>query len=116
MGSPIASEGVRSYFATLQKQVEAAYAVGRAARARGYDPELDVEIPLTDDLASRVEKLLEHYDVEGVARRIRELAKHLGAHRTPIYRPAPSPDLTVDVVLATVTACPRPTKSSCRAP
>ena len=76
MGSPIASEGVRSYFATLQKQVEAAYAVGRAARARGYDPELDVEIPLTDDLASRVEKLLEHYDVEGVARRIRELAKH----------------------------------------
>ncbi|HYS73314.1 MAG TPA: DNA polymerase II large subunit [Thermoplasmata archaeon] len=76
MGSPIASEGVRSYFATLQKQVEAAYAVGRAARARGYDPELDVEIPLTDDLASRVEKLLENYDVEGVARRIRELAKH----------------------------------------
>ena len=76
MGSPIASEGVRSYFAALLKQVEAAYAIGRAARARGYDPELDVEIPLTDDLASRVEKLLENYDVEGVARRIRELAKH----------------------------------------
>ncbi|HYT00657.1 MAG TPA: DNA polymerase II large subunit [Thermoplasmata archaeon] len=76
MGSPIVSEEVRSYFARLSAQVEAAYATARAARARGYDPELDVEIPLTDDLASRVEKLLEHYEVEGVARRIRELAKH----------------------------------------
>src|SRR3989442_940058 len=75
MGSPIASEEVRAYFAGLLNQVEATYAVARAARTRGYDPELDVEIPLTDDLASRVERLLEHYEVEGVARRIRELPK-----------------------------------------
>jgi len=75
MGSPIVSEEVRSYFAGLLSQVHATYAVARAARARGFDPELDVEIPLTDDLASRVERLLEHYEVEGVARRIRELAK-----------------------------------------
>ncbi len=75
MGSPVASEEVRAYFAGLLKQVEATYAVARAARGRGFDPELDVEIPLTDDLASRVERLLEHYEVEGVARRIRELAK-----------------------------------------
>ena len=75
MGSPVASEEVRAYFAGLLKQVEATYAVARAARRRGFDPELDVEIPLTDDLASRVERLLEHYEVEGVARRIRELAK-----------------------------------------
>src|SRR2546428_550279 len=69
MGSPVASEEVRAYFAGLLKQVEATYAVARAARRRGFDPELDVEIPLTDDLASRVERLLEHYEVEGVARR-----------------------------------------------
>lgn len=75
MGSPIVSEEIRSYFASLLSQVDATYAVARAARARGFDPELDVEIPLTDDLASRVERLLEHYEVEGVARRIRELAK-----------------------------------------
>src|SRR5437879_13404686 len=75
MGSPVASEEVRAYFAGRLKQVEATYAVARAARRRGFDPELDVEIPLTDDLASRVERLLEHYEVEGVARRIRELAK-----------------------------------------
>ena len=75
MGSPVASEEVRSYFAGLLAQVDSTYAVARAARARGFDPELDVEIPLTDDLASRVERLLEHYEVDGVARRIRELAK-----------------------------------------
>jgi len=75
MGSPVVSEEVRSYFQGLASLVDATYAVARAARARGFDPELDVEIPLTDDLASRVERLLEHYEVEGVARRIRELAK-----------------------------------------
>ena len=75
MDSPVASEEVRSYFAGLLAQVDSTYAVARAARARGFDPELDVEIPLTEDLASRVERLLEHYEVDGVARRIRELAK-----------------------------------------
>src|SRR3989475_1775729 len=75
MGSPAASEEVRAYFAGLLKQVEATYVVARAARRRGFDPERDVEIPLRDALASRVERLLEHYEVEGVARRIRELAK-----------------------------------------
>src|SRR5207244_2209959 len=75
MGTPVVSEEIRAYCAGLLKQVEATYAVARAARTRGFDPELDVEIPLTDDLASRVERLLEHYEVEGVARRIRELAK-----------------------------------------
>ena len=75
MGSPVVSEEVRAYFAGLLKEVEATYAVARAARSRGFDPELDVEIPLTDDLASRVERLLENYEVDGVARRIRELAK-----------------------------------------
>src|SRR6267143_2208431 len=75
MGSPVVSEEVRLYFQGLASQVEATYAVARAARAGGFDAELDVEIPLTDDLASRVERLLEHYEVEGVARRIRELAK-----------------------------------------
>src|SRR6267378_358244 len=75
MGSPVVSEEIRSYFDSLTAQVTASYSLARAARARGFDPELDVEIPLTDDLASRVEKLLEGYEVEGVARRIRELAK-----------------------------------------
>src|SRR5207245_11142260 len=75
MGTPVVSEEIRAYFAGLRKQVQATYAIARAARTRGFDPELDVEIPLTDDLASRVERLLENYEVDGVARRIRELSK-----------------------------------------
>src|SRR5207244_10681548 len=69
------SERVRPSVAGLLTRVHDTYAIARAARARGFDPELDVEIPLTDDLASRVERLLENYEVEGVARRIRELSK-----------------------------------------
>ena len=75
MSSPIASEEVRAYFRVLESGVQESYRVARAARAKGFDPDLDVEIPLTEDLASRVERLLRDYDVEGVARRIRELAK-----------------------------------------
>ncbi len=103
MSSPIASEEVRSYFRQLQDGVESSYRVARAARAKGFDPELDVEIPLTDDLASRVERLLHEYDVEGVARRIRELAKHHDREETAILvakemaqRPAPSKEKAVE--------------------
>ncbi len=75
MSSPVASSEVQSYFAAILAGVEATYRVARSARAKGFDPELEVEIPLTEDLASRVEQLLGEYDVEGVARRIRELAR-----------------------------------------
>src|SRR5438046_8732905 len=74
--SPVVSEEVRSYFGRLASQVDATYAIARAARARGFDPELDVEIPLTDDLASHGERLPEHYEIEGGTRSIRHLAKH----------------------------------------
>ncbi len=103
MSSPIASEDVRSYFQRLQDGVESSYRVARAARAKGYDPELDVEIPLTDDLASRVERLLHEYDVEGVARRIRELAKKHDREELAILvakemarRPAPNKEKAVE--------------------
>ena len=103
MSSPIASEDVRSYFQKLQDGVESSYRVARAARAKGFDPELDVEIPLTDDLASRVERLLHEYDVEGVARRIRELAKKHDREELAILvakemaqRPAPNKEKAVE--------------------
>ena len=103
MSSPIASEDVKSYFQKLQDGVESSYRVARAARAKGFDPELDVEIPLTDDLASRVERLLREYDVEGVARRIRELAKKHDREELAILvakemaaRPAPSKEKAVE--------------------
>ncbi|HWM50806.1 MAG TPA: DNA polymerase II large subunit, partial [Thermoplasmata archaeon] len=103
MGSPVVSEEIRSYLDSLTAQVTASYSLARAARARGFDPELDVEIPLTDDLASRVEKLLEGYEVEGVARRIRELAKQYDREELAILvakemagRPAASKEKAVD--------------------
>lgn len=72
---PACSETMRGYFSRLQAAAESCYRVARAARAKGFDPELDVEIPLTEDLASRVELLLKNYDVSGVANRIRELGR-----------------------------------------
>jgi len=68
---------MREYFARLQAAADACYTVARKARAQGFDPELDVEIPQTEDMASRVERLLKDYGVAGVAARIRELsARH----------------------------------------
>src|SRR3972149_6223277 len=103
MASPVVSEDIRSYFAALDREVEACYSIARSARAKGFDPELDVEIPLTEDLASRVERLLKDYDVEGVARRIRELAKKHDREELAILvakemaqRPAPNKEKAVE--------------------
>lgn len=103
LGSPVFSEEIRRYFDVLREGVEASYRVARAARAQGFDPELDVETPLTEDLASRVERLLHEYDVEGVARRIRELSKNHDREELAILvakeiaqRPAPSKERAVE--------------------
>ncbi len=66
---------MEEYFSSLQREVDACYAVVKRARSKGYDPETDVEVPQASDLAARVEKLLYEWDVEGVADRIRELGR-----------------------------------------
>src|SRR3989442_7449158 len=63
---------------------DAVYRVGGHARAKGFDPTLEVEIPKTQDLAARVEKLLHEWNVEGVARRIRELGETHDREETAI--------------------------------
>jgi len=68
------SERMRGYFQGLSKEADRCYAAAKRARARGMDPETFVEIPQAEDLASRVEKLLAAWNVEGVANRIRELS------------------------------------------
>jgi DNA polymerase II large subunit len=75
MKAVVCSESMEEYFSSLQKQVDACYDVAKRARMKGFDPELDVEIPQAQDLAARVEKLLIDWDVEGVASRIRELSQ-----------------------------------------
>src|SRR3990170_6589492 len=72
---PACSEETKAYFARLRDAAETCYRVARAARAQGFDPELDVEIDLAEDLATRVERLLKDYGVTGVANRIRELSR-----------------------------------------
>ena len=61
-----------SYFKSLQEQLESAIGVARQARIKGIDPKTDVEIPVANDLADRVEALLE---IKGVAARLRELGE-----------------------------------------
>jgi len=75
MAQVACSERMRSYFESLVKEADRCYSVARRARARGMDPETFVEIPQAEDLASRVEKLLSAWSVEGVAVRIREMSK-----------------------------------------
>jgi len=75
MNGVVCSDSMSDYFSSLQRQVDRAYEVARRARMKGFDPELDVEIPQAQDLAARVEKLLAGWDVEGVAERIRELSR-----------------------------------------
>ena len=67
-----ASKEMNAYFEQLQDEANRCYEIAREARAKGLDPELDVEIPQADDLASRVEMLLK---LEGIADTIREASK-----------------------------------------
>ncbi len=72
------SEEMGAYFSDLSKRNDKCYSIARSARSRGRDPETRVEIPQAEDLASRVEKLLSDYDVEGVADDIRRLTEEYG--------------------------------------
>lgn len=58
------------YFEILEEETEKVYAVARKARLKGYDIELEPEIPLAKNLAERVEGLVGPRDV---AERIKEL-------------------------------------------
>ncbi len=69
------SKDMEEYFNSLFEETEHCYNIARRARARGLDPETFVEIPRAEDLASRVEKLLDQWNVEGVAERIRQLSR-----------------------------------------
>lgn len=71
----ICSKETEAYFDRLLQEANRCYDVGRKARAKGFDPELDVETPQTVDLASRVERLLQDYGIDNVAGLIRELSK-----------------------------------------
>ena len=99
-----ASEGMREYFRLLSEKNRICYEIAEKARAQGKDPEEIVEIPQAEDLASRVEKLLSEYNVEGVADDIRRLTEEhenreivaLMIAREIANRPADSLEQAVD--------------------
>ncbi len=66
---------IEEYFLALEKEVDKAYAVGRAARKKGIDPDIEPEIPLAIDLAGRVESLV---GPPGIADDIRRAVKKVG--------------------------------------
>lgn len=75
MGNLHCSKEIGDYLKGLDTQAQRCYDIASEARSKGLDPELYVEIPRAEDLASRVERLLHEYGLEGVADRIRRLSK-----------------------------------------
>jgi DNA polymerase II large subunit len=61
----------RAYLERITEHAHRCFDVAKQARRRGFDPELEPEIPFAEDLASRVEALV---GPEDVADRIRELS------------------------------------------
>ncbi|HNX18319.1 MAG TPA: DNA polymerase II large subunit, partial [Methanoregula sp.] len=70
----ILSPEMEAYGKTLMDGLSHAIACAQKARSQGYDPSLDVEIPIANDLADRVEVLV---GIKGVAARIRELESQM---------------------------------------
>jgi DNA polymerase II large subunit len=66
---------VENYFSSLLAEVDRAYRVAEEARQVGLDAESHVEIPRAEDMAMRVEKLLQHLHIDGIAGEIRSLSE-----------------------------------------
>ncbi|MCL1984377.1 MAG: DNA polymerase II large subunit, partial [Methanomassiliicoccaceae archaeon] len=82
IGNVVCSEEMRSYFGELKRKNDECFDIAKRARRRGLDPKTTVEIEQAEDLASRVEKLLKDWNVEGVSEDIRRLTKENGNRET----------------------------------
>ncbi|MFH1181815.1 MAG: DNA polymerase II large subunit [Candidatus Woesearchaeota archaeon] len=78
-----ASPGIERYFSEVEVKLKRGYSVATEARKKGLDPELDVDIPLTKNMAERVEGLVSIIFPgivnSGVSKRIQQLEKKHGA-------------------------------------
>ena len=75
------SRTMESYFSRLDRDVAKCYEIANKAREKGIDPEESVDIPLTKNMAERVEGLISAVKPEiigsGLSKRIEELeSKH----------------------------------------
>ena len=76
------SPEVQKYVDSIFAQVDEAYVLARKARAQGFDPEDDVDIPLAKNLSERVEGLVSaaapQIRGKGIPMRIQELEEKFG--------------------------------------
>ena len=76
------SDEMLAYTDSIFSKVQEAYVLAREARAKGYDPEQDVDIPLAKNLSERVEGLVSaampQIKGKGIPQRIEELEKKFG--------------------------------------
>lgn len=71
----VASKEMQAYFDALKSEALRCYEVAGEARKKGFDPSLEVEIPMAEDLASRVEQQLKEYGFEGIGDIIRDISR-----------------------------------------
>lgn len=75
----------------IDSAVDRVYAITQAARREGYDPEPVPEIPRAHDMSTRVEKLLAHLRIGGIAEEIRALAATIPREEAAVTSPVALP-------------------------
>src|SRR3989338_1495163 len=82
------SSKIKEYFNSLDTVIQVCYNIANKARAKGYDPDNKVEIPLAKDMAERVEGLVAvvapQLKGSGVSQRIKELELQYGSQNWKI--------------------------------
>jgi len=82
------SSKIKEYFNSLDTGIQVCYNIANKARAKGYDPDTKVEIPLAKDMAERVEGLVAvvapQLKGSGVSQRIKELELQYGSQNWKI--------------------------------
>ncbi len=76
------SASMEEYIAQVERNVNRAYVIAAAARAKGFDPEEEVNVPLAKNMAERVEGIVSTVCPgllnSGLAQRLHELEKTFG--------------------------------------
>ncbi|RME54493.1 DNA polymerase II large subunit, partial [Candidatus Woesearchaeota archaeon] len=79
----VASEQMEQYFKNINDEVLRVYEIANKAKAKGYDPEDKVTVPLAKNMAERVTGLISTVAPEiigtGIVERIEELEKQYGS-------------------------------------
>ncbi len=70
------------YNNNLRKKVNECYEIAKEVRSLGKDVSTDVEIPLANDMAERVEELIH---IKGIAEDIREMSKTMSREEVSLY-------------------------------